>query len=84
MSHSQSAYYANLSANNTRPESFTIAEADEQLLSDLSLGKPAGADIHRRYIGRTEEHHFTDCFSSFYDGHEDRMRYHEQRVKARR
>ena len=80
MNHSQKAYFASLSTNTTRPTDAIIAAADEQLLSGLALGKPAGADIHRRYIGRTEEHHFTDCFSSFYEGHEERMRYHEQRV----
>ena len=84
MNHNQTAYFTSLSTNSTRPPDAIIAEADEQALLDLAEGVPVGADIHRRYIGRTEEHHFTDCFSSFYEGHEERMRYHEQRVKAHR
>ena len=84
MSHSQSAYYANLSANNTRPDSFTIAPADEQALIDLAAGRAVGADIHRRYIDRAEEHPILDRYSCHCEGHAERMRYHEQRVKAHR
>lgn len=84
MSHSQDAYYAQFLTDTTRPPDAIIAAADEQALRDLAMGQPVGADIHRRYIGRTEEHHFTDNFSSFYEGHAERMRYHEQRVKAHR
>ena len=78
MTHSQEAYYASLSANSLRPPDAIIAPADEQALLDLAMGQPVGADIHKRY--EYTEYHQQDAFSSSYEGHEERMRYHEQRI----
>ena len=84
MTYTQTAYYATLNTNPTRPPDAIIAPADEQALLDLAMGHPVGADIHRRYLGRNEDHPFIDKFSSYYDGHEDRMKYHAQRIAAHR
>ena len=78
MSHSQDAYFAQFLTDTTRPPDAIIAPADEQALLDLALGQPVGADIHKRY--EYTEYHQQDAFSSSFEGHEERMRYHEQRI----
>ena len=82
MSYDQDAYYAQFLTNNTRPPDAIVSAADEQLLSDLALGKPVGKDIHRRYISRAEDHPIIDRYSCHCEGHAERMRYHEQRIAA--
>jgi len=76
------SYTEALSINPTRPWDAIIAPADEQALLDLAAGKPVGADIHKRY--EYTEYHAQDAFSCHCEGHEDRMKYHEQRIAAHR
>jgi hypothetical protein len=78
------AYTNQLSANPTRPWDAIVAPADEQSLLDLAMGHPVGADIHRRYLGRNEDHPFIDQMSSYYADHENRMRDHAHRIAAHR
>ena len=78
MSHSQDAYYNSLSANTTRPPDETPSPEQLRELLDIAMGRPVGADIHKRY--EYTDRRINPAMSCNNEGHEERMKYHMQRV----
>ena len=74
----RTVYTRSLSQDIILPFYAEIAPADEQALLDLAAGRPAGADIHKRY--EYTDRRAKQEMSCNNEGHEERMRYHMQRV----